>query len=68
MANDYINAYTRLVHSRMRRTDQSVESSMRSFQSALADWRQAARPRGSRISKILARHTRSLFVRHVSSL
>ena len=36
MANDYINAYTHLAHSRMRRVDQPLESSMRSFQSALA--------------------------------
>jgi glycosyltransferase involved in cell wall biosynthesis len=38
MANDYINVYTRLADSRMRRVEQSLESSMRSFQSAwLAD-------------------------------
>jgi glycosyltransferase involved in cell wall biosynthesis len=36
MANDYINVYTRLADSRMRRVEQSLESSMRSFQSALA--------------------------------
>ena len=36
MANDYINVYTRLAHSRMRRMEQSLESSTRSFQSALA--------------------------------
>jgi glycosyltransferase involved in cell wall biosynthesis len=36
MANDYINVYTRLADSRMRRVEQSLESSMRSFQGALA--------------------------------
>ena len=36
MANDYINVYTRLADSRMRRVEQSLESSMRSFQDALA--------------------------------
>jgi glycosyltransferase involved in cell wall biosynthesis len=36
MANDYINVYTRLAHPRMRRVQQSSESSMRSFQSAVA--------------------------------
>jgi glycosyltransferase involved in cell wall biosynthesis len=36
MANDYIDVYTRLADSRMRRMEQSLESSMRSFQSALA--------------------------------
>ena len=36
MANDYINVYTRLADSRMRRVEQSFESSMRSFHSALA--------------------------------
>ena len=34
MANDYIDVYTRLADSRMRRMKQSLESSMRSFQSA----------------------------------
>lgn len=34
MANDYINAYSRLADSRMRRVEQSLESSMRSFQNA----------------------------------
>ena len=34
MASDYINAYSRLADSRMRRMEQSLESSMRSFQSA----------------------------------
>jgi Glycosyltransferase len=34
MANDYIDVYTRLADSRMRRMEQSLESSMRSFQSA----------------------------------
>jgi hypothetical protein len=34
MANDYIDGYTRLADSRMRRMEQSLESSMRSFQSA----------------------------------
>jgi hypothetical protein len=33
MAHDYINVYTRLADSRMRRMEQSLESSMRSFQS-----------------------------------
>jgi glycosyltransferase involved in cell wall biosynthesis len=33
MASDYINAYSRLADSRMRRVEQSLESSMRSFQS-----------------------------------
>jgi glycosyltransferase involved in cell wall biosynthesis len=36
MASDYINVYTRLADSRMRRVEQSLESSMRSFQDALA--------------------------------
>jgi glycosyltransferase involved in cell wall biosynthesis len=36
MANDYVDVYTRLADSRMRRMEQSLESSMRSFQSALA--------------------------------
>jgi len=35
MAADYINAYSRLADSRMRRVEQSLESSMRSFQDAL---------------------------------
>jgi glycosyltransferase involved in cell wall biosynthesis len=34
MASDYIDVYTRLADSRMRRMHQSVESSMRSFQNA----------------------------------
>ena len=33
MAHDYINVYTRLADSRMRRVEQSLESSMRSFPS-----------------------------------
>jgi hypothetical protein len=33
MASDYINAYSRLADSRMRRVEQSLESSLRSFQS-----------------------------------
>jgi len=33
MANDYINVYTRLADSRMRRVEQSLQSSIRSFQS-----------------------------------
>jgi glycosyltransferase involved in cell wall biosynthesis len=36
MASDYINAFTRLADSRMRRVEPSLESSMRSFQNALA--------------------------------
>lgn len=36
MAADYINVYTRLADSRMRRVEQSLEFSMRSFQNALA--------------------------------
>jgi hypothetical protein len=36
MASDYINAYCRLADSRMRRVEQSLESSMRPSQSALA--------------------------------
>ena len=36
MASDYVNAYSRLADSRMTRVEQSVESSMRSFQGALA--------------------------------
>ena len=35
MAGDYINAYHRLADPRMRRVEQSFESSMRSFQSGL---------------------------------
>jgi len=31
MAGDYIDAYNRLADSRMRRVEQSLESSMRSF-------------------------------------
>jgi hypothetical protein len=31
MASDYMNVYTRLADSRMRRMNQSLESSMRSF-------------------------------------
>jgi glycosyltransferase involved in cell wall biosynthesis len=34
MANDYINVYTRLADSGMRRVEQSLQSSIRSFQSA----------------------------------
>jgi hypothetical protein len=34
MANDYIDVYTRLADSQMSRVEQSLESSMRSFQSA----------------------------------
>jgi glycosyltransferase involved in cell wall biosynthesis len=34
MAGDYINVYTRLADSRTRKVEQSLESSMRSFQSA----------------------------------
>ena len=34
MANDYINVYTRLADSRMRRVEQSFQSAIRSFQSA----------------------------------
>jgi hypothetical protein len=34
MASDYINVYTRLADCRMRRVEQSLESSMRSFQTA----------------------------------
>jgi glycosyltransferase involved in cell wall biosynthesis len=36
MANDYVNVYTRLADCRMRRVEQSLESSMRSFQGVLA--------------------------------
>jgi glycosyltransferase involved in cell wall biosynthesis len=36
MASDYMNVYTRLADSRMRSVKQSLESSMPSFQSALA--------------------------------
>jgi glycosyltransferase involved in cell wall biosynthesis len=36
MANDYINVYTRLAHSRMKRVEQSFEPSARAFQNALA--------------------------------
>src|SRR5215471_17263952 len=36
MAHDYIEVYTRLADSRMRRMEQSLESSMRSFQPVLA--------------------------------
>jgi glycosyltransferase involved in cell wall biosynthesis len=36
MASDYVNVYTRLADSRTRKMEQSFESSMRSFQSALA--------------------------------
>ena len=35
MASDYIDAYNRLTDSRMRRVEQSLESSRRSFQNAL---------------------------------
>src|SRR5215468_5801674 len=34
MASDYINVYTRLADSGMRRVEQSLQSSIRSFQSA----------------------------------
>jgi hypothetical protein len=34
MASDYVNLYTRLADSRIRRMEQSLESSMRPFQSA----------------------------------
>jgi len=34
MANDYIGVYTRLADSRMRRVEQSLQSSIRSFQNA----------------------------------
>jgi glycosyltransferase involved in cell wall biosynthesis len=36
MANDYISVYTRLAHSRVKRVEQSFESSARAFQNALA--------------------------------
>jgi glycosyltransferase involved in cell wall biosynthesis len=36
MASDYVNAYSRLADFRMRRVEQSLESSMRPLQSALA--------------------------------
>jgi glycosyltransferase involved in cell wall biosynthesis len=36
MASDYIDVYTRLADSRMRRVEQSLESSMRSFQGVRA--------------------------------
>jgi hypothetical protein len=36
MASDYINVYTRLAHSRMKRMEQPFESSVRAFQNALA--------------------------------
>ena len=36
MANDYLDVFMRLADSRMRRMEQSLESSMRSFQVALA--------------------------------
>ena len=36
MAHDYIEVYTRLADSRMRRMEQSLESSMRAFQPVLA--------------------------------
>ena len=36
MANDYVKVFTRLADSRMTRMDQSLESPMRSFESALA--------------------------------
>ena len=35
MATDYVNTYNRLSDSRMKSADRSLESSMRSFQSAL---------------------------------
>jgi len=44
MANDYIDVYTRLADSRMRRMEQSLESSMRSFQSA---WQAEDKLRGA---------------------
>jgi hypothetical protein len=34
MASDYVNAFMRLADSRMRRVEPSLESSLRSFQSA----------------------------------
>jgi hypothetical protein len=34
MANDYLDVYTRLADSRMRRVEESLQSSIRSFQSA----------------------------------
>jgi glycosyltransferase involved in cell wall biosynthesis len=36
MASDYVNTFMRLAESRMRRADESLETSMRSFRSALA--------------------------------
>jgi glycosyltransferase involved in cell wall biosynthesis len=36
MAEDYINVYTRLADSRVGRAEQPLESSMRSFESALS--------------------------------
>jgi glycosyltransferase involved in cell wall biosynthesis len=36
MASDYLNAYSRLADSRMRRVERSLETSMRSFQDSLA--------------------------------
>lgn len=43
MAHDYINVYTRLADSRMRRVEQSLESSMRSFHS---EWPADEKARG----------------------
>src|SRR5215468_6462050 len=37
MASDYVNAYSRLADSRMRKVERSFESSMRSFESALVN-------------------------------
>ena len=62
MANDYIDVYTRLADSRMRRVDQSLESSMRSFQSASPADDKLRGLSESRISKILSA-THAHFVR-----
>jgi glycosyltransferase involved in cell wall biosynthesis len=52
MATDYVKVYTRLADSRLRRMEQSWESSMRSFQSALPPEDKLANPAGHEFQKL----------------
>src|SRR5919106_846973 len=52
MANDYINVYTRLAASRMRKVEELLESSFRSFQSAWPADDKLRSPTGGEFQKI----------------
>ena len=52
MANDYINVYTRLAASRMRKVEELLESSFRSFQSAWPADDKVRGPTGGEFQKI----------------